>query len=149
MASKEREFDTYFDIIVVPCATGSTLGGMIAGFKLLEKTDSSYKDSNRRAGLPWDQPVKIGLSESDIQERDVVIEKSFNAGKYGIVDDLTQAGMKVLASLEGILTDPVYTGKTMNGMICRAQAGDFEKSENILFVNIGGVPALSAYPDVR
>jgi 1-aminocyclopropane-1-carboxylate deaminase len=39
IASQERELNTYFDTIIVPCASGSTLGGIIAGFRLLEKTD--------------------------------------------------------------------------------------------------------------
>jgi 1-aminocyclopropane-1-carboxylate deaminase len=93
--------------------------------------------------------IKIGLLESDIQEKDVVIDKRWNAGRYGFVDDQTQAGIKLLAGLEGILTDPVYTRKALTGLIGKARLGKLEESENVLFIYTGGVPALSAYPDVR
>jgi 1-aminocyclopropane-1-carboxylate deaminase len=172
IASQEQELNIYFDTIVVPCASGSTLAGMVAGFKLLERLEHLGKGngSHRKErqllgidafasppgkseaeilGIAKKTGIKIGLSESDIQETDVVIDKRWNAGTYGIVNDQTQAGMKLLASLEGILTDPVYTGKAMTGLIGKARLGEFEGSENVLFVHTGGVPALSAYPDVR
>jgi len=170
IVSQERELNTYFDTIIVSCASGSTLGGMIAGFKLLEKTDQSPKGPDRKprtlfgidafASAPGkseaqileiakNTAAKIGLSESDIRENDVVIDKRWNAGKYGFVDDQTQSGIKLLASLEGILTDPVYTGKALTGLIGKARLGELADSENVLFIHTGGVPALSAYPAVR
>ncbi|TVY54613.1 1-aminocyclopropane-1-carboxylate deaminase, partial [Lachnellula cervina] len=167
---QERELNTYFDTIILPCVGGSTLGGMIAGFKLLEKTNQPPTGPNRKArkllgidadanapgasevrilGIAKNTAIKIGLSESDVQEKDVVIDERWNAGKYGFVDDQTQASIKLLARLEGILTDPVYTGKALTGVIGKARLGEFEESQNVLFVHTGGVPALSAYPDVR
>jgi 1-aminocyclopropane-1-carboxylate deaminase len=65
------------------------------------------------------------------------------------VDETTQAAIKLLAQLEGILTDPVYTGKTLAGLIGMARLGELKGSKNVLFVHTGGVTALSAYPDVR
>lgn len=170
IASQEKELDTYFDTILLPCASGSTIGGLIAGFKLLEKTDPSHRADQRKSRklvgidvfanepgksealvleIAKNTAVRIGLSKSDIQESDVVIDRRWNAGKYGIVDDQTQAGIKLLAGFEGILTDPVYTGKTMTGLVGKARLGEFNQSENVLFIHTGGVPALSAYPDVR
>jgi len=69
-----------------------------------------------------------------VQESDVVIDQRWNAGSYGFVDDQTQAGIKLLASQEGILTDPVYTGKAMTGLIGKARLGEFDDSDNVLFV---------------
>ena len=51
----------------------------------------------------------------------------------------------MLARLEGVLLDPVYTGKTMAGLIDLARKGFFKKDENVLFVHTGGSPALYAY----
>lgn len=56
--------------------------------------------------------------------------------------------VKLLASLEGILLDPVYTGKAMAGLIDLARKGYFNKSDNVLFVHTGGSPALYAYADI-
>ena len=54
----------------------------------------------------------------------------------------------MLARLEGVLLDPVYTGKAMSGLIGLVRAGHFKASDNVLFVHTGGSPALFAYQDV-
>jgi D-cysteine desulfhydrase len=53
--------------------------------------------------------------------------------------------VRMLAGLEGILMDPVYTGKTMAGLIDLVRNGIFNKDENILFIHTGGSPALYVY----
>ena len=53
--------------------------------------------------------------------------------------------MRLLAQVEGILLDPVYTGKAMAGLIGLIRRGEFKKSEHVLFIHIGGSPALYAY----
>jgi len=55
--------------------------------------------------------------------------------------------VKLLARTEGILVDPVYTGKAMAGLIDLVRNGYFKKSEKILFLHTGGSPALYAYID--
>jgi 1-aminocyclopropane-1-carboxylate deaminase len=169
LASQEQEMNVYFDTIVVSCASGSTLGGMIAGFKLLEKTAVPQRDGahkNRQiigidafADAPENGSAlvfqiakttaeRIGLSESDVHMNDVLIDYRWNAGTYGFVDETTQNAMKLMAQLEGIVTDPVYTGKALAGLIGRARLGEFKHCENVLYVHTGGVAALSAYPNV-
>ena len=169
IASQEQQMNIYFDTIVVACASGSTLGGMIAGFKLLEKTAVPLRDGARKkrqmigidafADAPENGSAlilqiakttaeKIGLSESDVHMNDVLIDYRWNAGTYGFVDETTRAAMKSMAQLEGIVTDPVYTGKSLAGLIGRARLGDFKGCENILYIHTGGVAALSAYPNV-
>ena len=56
--------------------------------------------------------------------------------------------VKLLARTEAILVDPVYTGKTMAGMLDLIKNGYFDGCENILFVHTGGSPALYAYEEV-
>jgi len=55
--------------------------------------------------------------------------------------------VKLLARTEGILLDPVYTGKAMAGLIDLARQGYFKKDENVLFIHTGGLPALYVYAD--
>jgi 1-aminocyclopropane-1-carboxylate deaminase len=170
IAMQEQEMEAYFDTIIVPSASGSTLGGIIAGFKLLEKITGKQKDNTQKprrligidayADVPGKTAAtvlqiakttaaKIGLSESDIEADDVVVDERWNAGTYGFADDRTQAAIKLLAKLEGILTDPVYTGKALAGLVEMTRQGELKESDNVLFVHTGGVPSLSAYPNVR
>jgi 1-aminocyclopropane-1-carboxylate deaminase len=79
----------------------------------------------------------------------VEVDLRWNAGSYGIVDASTQTAIKLMASLEGILTDPVYKGKALNGLIQKSRLGEFDGRENVLFVHTGGVLALSVYPNLR
>jgi D-cysteine desulfhydrase len=53
--------------------------------------------------------------------------------------------VRMVARLEGILLDPVYTGKAMAGLIALVRQGLFAKGEHVLFVHTGGSPALYAY----
>jgi D-cysteine desulfhydrase len=55
--------------------------------------------------------------------------------------------VRMLARLEGILMDPVYTGKAMAGLIDLVRREYFDKEENVLFVHTGGSPALQVYMD--
>jgi D-cysteine desulfhydrase len=55
------------------------------------------------------------------------------------------AAVKMLAQTEGILLDPVYTGKAMAGLIALVRGGTFEPTERVLFVHTGGSPSLHAY----
>jgi len=51
------------------------------------------------------------------------------------------------ARLEGMLTDPVYEGKSMAGLIAMAKSGELKKGSDVLYVHLGGAPALNAYYD--
>ena len=53
--------------------------------------------------------------------------------------------MRTAARLEGMITDPVYEGKSMAGMIDLVSRGEIEKGSNVLYAHLGGQPALSAY----
>lgn len=167
IAEQEAEMSIFFDVIIVACASGSTLGGMVAGFKLLESLGgepgkakrtligvdafASEPGKSRKTVLQIARTTTeaLGLPGLAVSDQDVVIDERWNAGSYGFVDERTREAMKLLAGLEGILTDPVYTGKALAGMIEIARMGELEGKENVLFVHTGGVAALSAYPNVR
>ncbi len=55
------------------------------------------------------------------------------------------AAIRKAASLEAMLTDPVYEGKSMVGLIAMARAGEIPKASRVLYVHLGGAPALNAY----
>ena len=165
---QERELGVRWDVVIVPCASGSTLAGMVAGFRLAEKQrgvesgnkkrkligmQATTNDVQKTKRLVMDSAKTtaklIGLDGGDIQSDAFEITDRFNAGAYGRLDDKTRDGIKLLAETEGILTDPVYTGKAITGLIELAREGAFGEAENVLFVHTGGTPALSAYPSMR
>ena len=83
--------------------------------------------------------AKIGVGEDHIRD------ERWNAGSYGTIDQRTRDAIKLLARTKGSLTDPVYTGKALAGLIGRAGLGEVFAGENVLFVHTGGVQVLSAY----
>ena len=69
-------------------------------------------------------------------------------GGYSIPTDEMIEAVRLLARLEGVLLDPVYTGKAMAGLIGLVRRGEFRKGQKVLFVHTGGSPALYAYQPV-
>jgi len=65
--------------------------------------------------------------------------------KYSVPNKKMVEAVNMMAKIEGILLDPVYTGKAMAGFIDLSRKGYFKKGENVLFVHTGGSPGLYAY----
>ena len=60
-------------------------------------------------------------------------------------DGPTVEAIRYTAQMEGMLTDPVYEGKSMAGLIAMARSGEIAKGSRVLYVHLGGAPALNAY----
>lgn len=73
------------------------------------------------------------------------LHNRFHAGTYGIPDQRTLEAMRLGASLEGMITDPVYEGKSLAGLIHMVQEREIPPDANVLFAHLGGQPALNAY----
>lgn len=155
--AQEKELGVFFDTIIVCAVTGSTFAGMIAGFKLAEKNGSPKRkiigiDASGKVQQTFDQVLriakstasKIGLSEDDITADDVILDPNYNAKIYGIPDETTIAAMKFGAQTEAFITDPVYEGKSLAGMIDLIKTGKIA-SGNVLYAHLGGQLALNAY----
>lgn len=161
LLEQEEKLGITFDTIVVAVGSCSTLAGIVAGFKLAQKTGRMAKPKRLlgfSVGLPdadelvlriaKDTASKIGLDPEDITADDFKVDYGFMGPGYGHVDDRTSDAVKELARLEGILTEPVYTGKALAGMLHHARQGDFRDSR-VLFCHTGGQSSLSAYPQMR
>lgn len=163
LAEQEKAIGVYFDVIVVCAVTGSTLAGMIAGFKLLQKTqgtgkkrriigiDASAKVEETRAivlRLAQGTGEKIGLKAEDITGKDFELDGRYHAGCYGIADQRTTDAIKYGASMEGFITDPVYEGKSLAGLLDMARNGEISENSNVLYAHLGGQLALNSYPDI-
>ena len=150
---QERELGVFFDTIVVCSVTGSTQAGMVAGFAGQERErrvigiDGSAKPAETReqvARIARNTAQLIGL-DRDLRDDEVILDERFHAGIYGIPDEQTIAAINLAGRLEGMITDPVYEGKSMAGMIDLVSSGEIERSSNVLYAHLGGQPALSAY----
>ena len=64
---------------------------------------------------------------------------------YGVPSKETVEAIRLAARLEGMITDPVYEGKSMQGMIDLVQKGFFRKGSKVLYAHLGGAPALNGY----
>jgi D-cysteine desulfhydrase len=89
----------------------------------------------------------LGL-EVPIERRSVVALADWVGPGYSLPTPEMIEAVRMLASLEGVLLDPVYTGKAMAGLIGLARQGAFAKGQRVLFLHTGGSPALYAYQDV-
>jgi L-cysteate sulfo-lyase len=76
---------------------------------------------------------------------DVVVKSGTGGPSYGIPNDKGNAAIKFMASHEGILFDPVYTGKAFARLIADIEAGELQPGDDVVFVHTGGAQALGAY----
>lgn len=150
---QERERGVFFDTIIVCSVTGSTQAGMIAGFADRQRPrqvigiDGSAKPAETRdqvARIARFTAKAIGV-ERDLVEDEIILDDRFHAGIYGIPDAATLAAMRLGASLEGMITDPVYEGKSLAGLIDLVARREISTDSTVLYAHLGGQPALNAY----
>jgi 1-aminocyclopropane-1-carboxylate deaminase len=80
-----------------------------------------------------------------IVEDDVVLVEDYAHPAYGVPSDETKEAIRLCARLEGMITDPVYEGKSMQGMIDLIRKGFFPAGSKVLYAHLGGAPALNGY----
>jgi 1-aminocyclopropane-1-carboxylate deaminase len=151
--AQEAQMGIHFDYIVVCSVTGSTQAGMIVGFAADGRADrvigidasakpASTRDQIKRIAVNTAKLVDLGR---DITDQDVVLDDRFGGPEYGLPSAGTLEAIRLCARQEGMLTDPVYEGKSMHGMIEKVRRGEFPKGSKVLYAHLGGAPALSAY----
>jgi 1-aminocyclopropane-1-carboxylate deaminase len=153
VAEQEQELGVFFDTIVVCSVTGSTQAGMVAGFAAQERPrtilgiDGSATVEQTHAQIvriARSTAVAIGLAH-DLADDEIVLLDEWHAGTYGIPDAKTIEAIRLCARLEGVLTDPVYEGKSMAALIDLVRSERIEPGSRVLYAHLGGQPALNAY----
>jgi 1-aminocyclopropane-1-carboxylate deaminase len=154
--AQEHELGVFFDTVVVCSVTGSTQAGMIAGFaaqarprKVLGIDGSATVAQTRgqiaRIAQRTAEAIELGR---ELDDSEVVLLDEWHAGTYGIPDGTTLDAIRLCARLEGVLTDPVYEGKSMAALIDIVREGRIEPGSRVLYAHLGGQPALNAYAAV-
>ena len=150
---QEEELGVFFDTIVVCSVTGSTQAGMLAGFatqarprRVLGIDGSATVQQTREQITRIAQRTAdaIGLSRA-LGDDEVILLDGWHAGCYGIPDVKTLEAIRLCARLEGMLTDPVYEGKSMAALIDLIGSGEIAPGSTVLYAHLGGQPALNAY----
>ena len=152
-----QTFELGINIDQVVCASGSTgtHAGLITGFHgnnsnipVIGINVSRPRDEQEQLvyDLVQQTAVHVGV-QSDISVDAVRCYDEYVGPGYSLPTPEMAEAVRLLAGLEGILIDPVYTGKAMAGLIDLVRKGIFDKNENILFIHTGGSPALYVYMD--
>ena len=157
VAQQEQELGVFFDTVVVCSVTGSTQAGMVAGFAALEDVtgvkrrvigiDASATLDRTRAQLEriarsTAEVIELGR---DLRDDEFTLLDGWAGDLYGVPVDSTMEAMRLGAELEAMITDPVYEGKSLAGLIDLVRSADIPKDSTVLYAHLGGQPAINAY----
>ena len=150
---QERQLGVFFDTVLVCSVTGSTQAGMIAGFADGARPRRVIGiDGSAKPKQTWEQVARIARNTAeliglgrDLRDDEIVLDDRYHAGIYGIPDEQTLDAMRLAARTEGMITDPVYEGKSMAGLIDLVASGEIERGSTVLYAHLGGQPALNGY----
>ncbi|WP_232665361.1 1-aminocyclopropane-1-carboxylate deaminase [Pseudonocardia sp. TRM90224] len=153
VAQQEAELGIFFDTIVVCSVTGSTQAGMIAGFAGQDRErrvlgiDASAKidetrDQVERIARATAKLVDLGR---ELRPDEITVLEGWAGDRYGIPVASTLDAIRLSGSLEGMIIDPVYEGKSMAALIDLVRSGEIGRDSNVLYAHLGGQPALNAY----
>jgi 1-aminocyclopropane-1-carboxylate deaminase len=158
VAAQEAAMGVFFDTIVVCSVTGSTHAGMIAGFADLEANFGGRPrrvvgiDASAKIEATRDQVARIARNTAEligvggsITDGEITVLEGWAGDYYGIPVQSTNDAIRLTASLEGVIIDPVYEGKSMAGLIDLVTSGDIARGSNVLYAHLGGQPAINAY----
>jgi D-cysteine desulfhydrase len=146
------EQNVQVDWIVFGTSSGGTHAGLVLGQRVF-----GYK--GKVLGISIDEPeewlkTRVSALASEASEKlgkridftreDVLANEEYCRAGYGVLTDAERAAVRLFAKMEGLLLDPVYTGRAAAGMIDLIRKGFFKKDETVLFWHTGGTPALFA-----
>ncbi len=151
--AQEKELGFKFDYVVVCTVTGSTHAGMTVGFakdgreRQVIGIDASCTPVQTRAQVLEIARRAAALVElgRELNEEDIVLVEDYAYPVYGVPSEETKEAIRLAARLEGMITDPVYEGKSMQGMIDLVNKGFFPTGSKVLYAHLGGAPALNGY----
>ncbi len=141
------------DWIVFASSSGGTHAGLLLGQRI-------FRFSGRVLGISVDEPEEwlkkevsqlASATSEKVGERieftpaDVLVNADYCDAGYGVVTEREREAIHMFASCEGLLLDPVYTGRAAAGMIDLIRTGFFKTNETVLFLHTGGLPTLFAH----
>jgi D-cysteine desulfhydrase len=144
-----------FDRVVCASGSGGTHAGLLAGLSsnqsgipVIGISVRADRDAQEAKILALaNETASLAGAHTEIPASEVEVVDSYVGAGYSLPTREMTKAIQLFARMEGVLLDPVYTGKTAAGLIGLTQAGRFAPEENVLLVHTGGSPALFAYPN--
>lgn len=153
MMGQINNMGLHFNHLIHATGSAGTQAGLVAGMKLVN-SPLPILGVGVRAPRPKQEASVFALAEKTLQlfdnaptltPNEVVANCDYVGEGYGIPADSTLEAINMMAQLEGILLDPVYSGKGMAGLIDLVRTGKFTKDQRIIFLHTGGSVALFGY----
>lgn len=150
------ELSTSVNCIVFASSSGGTQAGLVVGKKIFsqkfelvgigidkgEAGEGSFADHVLQLARATAERLEL---DADFCRSDIVVRNEYLEKGYGIVGDIERRAIRLTAETEGILLDPVYTGRAMGGLIDMIEQGEFSSNDTVIFWHTGGLPALFSY----
>lgn len=151
--AQEKELGFKFDYVIVCVVTGSTQAGMIVGFAADDRADKvigidasgtleQTRDQVRSIVDNTAELVELGRA---VRDDEIVINPDYAYPAYGVPSAETNEAIRFAARTEAMITDPVYEGKSMQGLMDLVKKGFFPEGSKVLYAHLGGAPALNGY----
>jgi D-cysteine desulfhydrase family pyridoxal phosphate-dependent enzyme len=143
-----------FDWVLFPSSSGGTQAGLVAGQKMFGyqgnvlgiSIDNPAHELQERVSVLASETSRALGQEDEFSADDILVNDDFLGAGYGIMGDPELEALNLFARREGLLLDPVYTGRAAAGLIELIRSGYFTTDQNVLFWHTGGTPALFAQP---
>lgn len=140
------------DWIVFPSSSGGTQAGLALGARLFGfggkvlgiSVDEAQETLQARVAHLANQSADVLGEPCQFEPGDILVNADYLGGGYGVMGEAEAEALRLFARYEGILLDPVYTGRAAAGMIDLIRKGFFSRQETVLFWHTGGTPALFA-----
>jgi D-cysteine desulfhydrase len=149
------EMSLPFDHVVCSSGSGGTHAGLVAGFYghqsgipvtgISVRADKAPQESKLHALA--NATSQLAGASREVPPEEINVRDEFVGPGYSLPTPEMTVAIQTFARVEGILLDPVYTGKTAAGLLALVREGAFERDSNVLFIHTGGSPAIYAYPD--
>jgi D-cysteine desulfhydrase family pyridoxal phosphate-dependent enzyme len=141
------------DVVVVATGSAGTHAGLLAGAKLFSPGTKVVGISVSEDKNTLDRYIKNIADEIFVEleidlktgARDIIVFDEYIKEGYGVLNKEVADSIRLVAEREGVLLDPVYTGKAMVGLVDLVKKGYFKDRENVVFFHTGGTPSLFPY----
>ena len=158
MRQQATDMDTEIDHVVVANGSAGTHAGLVAGKQIFLPATSVHgigvldPDANKVRGTvsalaTETKKLATGSTDTSISPDEIALHSGFLGDGYGQPTPEMAAEVRLVARTEGLLLNPVYSGKAMAGLLGLIQSGAFTPDETVVFVATGGSPGLFAYVD--
>lgn len=152
--SQADDRNVRFDAVVVATGSGGTQGGVVAGMKLSGgapvigiAVEGTRREQEAQATAQAMEALRL-LGREDVGlDGAVVVMDEFVGPGYARPSAAMREAVSLAARFEGLVLDPVYTGKAFAGFIALARSGRYGREQSLLFVHTGGTPGLFGYPE--